>query len=171
LRVFNDYAIQPVTIADERFLWQALYYAAHMDEQPGVSLESAKTDPALAPYVAGWGNMPDLGLVAKLTKDNSAIAAAWVRLMPSGWPLHRYIDSVVPELAIAVLPEYLGRGIGSTLLAALAEAAASRFSAIGLSVRENNPARHLYERFGFIAIATIQNRVGERSVVMKLDLC
>jgi GNAT superfamily N-acetyltransferase len=127
--MLTDYAIQPVTTADESFLWQVLYYAAHMDEQPGISPESAKTDPALAPYVAGLGNGPaDLGFVARLTTDNSATGAAWLRLMPSGWPLHRYINAV-PEIAIAVLPEYLGRGIGSRLLATLAEAAAGRFPA------------------------------------------
>lgn len=169
--MLTDYVIKPATLDDESFLWQALYYAAHMDEQPAVSPELARTDPALAPYVVSWGERPgDLGFVSRLASDGPAIGAAWLRLMPSQWPLYHYINKDIPELAIAVLPKYVGSGIGSRLLTTLAQAAAGRFQAIALSVRENNPGRRLYERFGFVSTATIRNRVGGTSVVMKLDL-
>jgi ribosomal protein S18 acetylase RimI-like enzyme len=169
--MMTEFAIQPATVDDEAFLWQALYFAAHMDEQAGISPESAKNDPALAPYVAGWGDRhSDLGLIARLASKGQAIGAAWIRLMPIGWPLYRYVSSDIPELAIAVLPDYLGCGIGTRLLTTMAEAAAGRFQAIALSVRDNNPARRLYERFGFAAVATIRNRVDGTSLVMKLEL-
>jgi ribosomal protein S18 acetylase RimI-like enzyme len=58
---------------------------------------------------------------------------------------------------LAVLPEYAGRGIGTTLLqtaGALAEQ--SGFPEISLQVwAQNHRARNLYERFGFRSVSTI----------------
>ena len=51
----------------------------------------------------------------------------------------------------------------------LADAAAIH-PAIVLSVRANNPARSLYERLGFTVVAEITNRVGSRSLIMKVAL-
>jgi GNAT superfamily N-acetyltransferase len=165
-----DYSIVAATRASQAFLWQALYYAAHMDEEPNILPESAKTNPALTPYVTGWGDQAgDLGFLA-LTGNRSAVGAAWLRLMPADWPLYRHVGSNIPELAIAVLPNYIGRGVGGKLLRALVEAAGASHPGIVLSVRENNPAKRLYERFGFAAVARITNRVGGTSIVMKLDL-
>jgi ribosomal protein S18 acetylase RimI-like enzyme len=90
--------------------------------------------------------------------------------MPADWPLYRHVDNNIPELTIAVLPNYLGHGIGSVLLAALIEAAKACHPAIALSVRQNNPAKRLYERCGFVPVATITNRLGGVSLVMKLEL-
>lgn len=48
----------------------------------------------------------------------------------------------------------------------LLEAASKVHSAVMLSVRKNNPARHLYERMGFEVVDTALNRVGSESFVM-----
>jgi len=49
-----------------------------------------------------------------------------------------------------------GRGIRSLLLEALIEAArAQRNPALSLSVEPDNPARRLYERYGFQVIGTV----------------
>jgi hypothetical protein len=45
---------------DEHFLWQMLYEAARMDEA-GETVEAAKYNPALARYVAHWGQEHDVG--------------------------------------------------------------------------------------------------------------
>lgn len=75
-----NYTIRPARKTDEPFLWEMLYYAAHMDED-GVAPESARCNAHL---------------------------------------------------------------------------------------RASNPARRLYERFGFTAVAQVTNRVGTRSQVMEL---
>jgi GNAT superfamily N-acetyltransferase len=166
----SDYSIVAAGAEHEPFLREALYYAAHMDEEPNVRPESAKTNPALNPYVVDWrGRAGDLGFVA-VTNSGSPAGVAWLRLMPPDWPLYRYVTCDIPELAIAVLPRYLGRGMGSELLRVLIEASSALHPAIVLSVRHNNPARRLYERIGFHPVANITNRVGGTSVVMKLDL-
>ena len=158
------YAIHPATPADEPFLWEMLFYAANMAEDGATSGEDAKTHPYLAKYVGGWGRAGDLGVVA--ADDGRPIGAAWVRLLAGAEKNYPAIDNDVPELAIAVLPEQIGQGIGGKLLARLLEDAKPIYPAIVLSVREANPARRLYERLGFVVVETITNRVGGRSYVM-----
>ena len=166
----TDYSIVPAGAEHEPFLWKALYYAAHMDEEPSLRPESPKTNPALYPYVADWrGRAGDLGFVA-VTESGSPAGAAWLRLMPTDWPLYRYVRCDIPELAIAVLPNCIGGGVGTKLLKTLIEASKTVHPAIVLSVRQDNPARRLYERFGFHTVANIINRVGGSSLMMKLEL-
>lgn len=60
---------------------------------------------------------------------------------------------------IALLREWRGRGIGSSLVRDAMASAASRGVAIHLSVLFNNPARNLYDRMGFRATAVEHPRV------------
>jgi ribosomal protein S18 acetylase RimI-like enzyme len=155
--------------ADEPFLWQMLYYAAHMDED-GVLAESARTNPDLLGYVENWGEREgDLGLIAEMDLRQSA-GAAWIRIMPADSPLYRIVARGIPELAIAVAPECIGSGIGTRLLTALLDAARKQHRSIALSVRASNPAKRLYERLGFKTVKSIINRVGTESFVMLCDL-
>jgi hypothetical protein len=47
-----------------QFLWTALHWAAHVDEQPGITATDLKHDPSMSGYVDDWGHEGDLGLVA-----------------------------------------------------------------------------------------------------------
>jgi len=163
-----QYSLRLITTEDEPFLWEMLYYAAHMDEgeEP---LESAKTNPDLAPYVTNWGGTGDVGVVVIDSQTQAKIGAAWARRMPLRFPMYDYADPSLPELDIAVRPESLGSGIGSALLTRLLEEARSVHPGMVLSVRANNPAKRLYERLGFVVVAQIANRVGGKSAVMKID--
>ena len=60
------------------------------------------------------------------------------------------IGEAIPELTIALLPEYRGRGMGGKLLDHALSAAKSRFPAVSLSVSESNPDLWLYECAGFV---------------------
>ena|SRR5579859_7767586 len=154
---------------DQPFLWEMLYYAAHMDEG-GEPPESARTNPTLAPYVEGFGRPDDIGVIALDAATGALAGAAWIRRMPAAWPLYRFVDASTPELAIAVTPVHVGRGAGSLMLARLIADAAAIHSAIVLSVRSNNPAKALYERHGFSIVTEITNRVGSTSFIMNLAL-
>jgi len=169
-----NYQIRPAIKTDEPFLWQMLYYAAHMDED-GASLESAKTNSDLMSYVEDWGDRAgDIGFVAQASTGEDA-GAAWIRVMPDDSPLYRVIERGIPELAIAIAPEHIGKGVGALLLRHLLAAAYGSHRARGthpaivLSVRASNPAKRLYERLGFVTVAEITNRVGTHSFVMKVD--
>src|SRR5262245_60996776 len=102
-------AIRPATLADEPFLCEMLFYAANMAEDGATSGEDAKTHPYLAKYVCGWGRAGDVGAVA-VDSSGQPIGAAWVRLLAGAEKNYAAIDDGVPELAIAVLPERVGRG-------------------------------------------------------------
>ena len=71
------------------------------------------------------------------------------------------MDDNTSELSIAVLPEYLGQGVGTQLLTHLFASEYGK-SSISLSVSADNPAARLYERFGFEIISR-----SDRSLTMK----
>jgi GNAT superfamily N-acetyltransferase len=164
-----DVTLRPATPADEPFLWSMLFEASHAgDEVPGP--DALRDVPELARYVEGWGRPTDLGVVAE--RAGAPRGAAWVRLLVGDAAGYGYVDDDTPELAIAVVPGRRDGGVGTLLLAGVLDAARSRFPAVCLSVRADNPARRLYERAGFRAVegSDVTNRVGGTSITMVLRL-
>ena len=108
----------------------------------------------VALYVKAWGRPGDTAVIA--IDGGFPAGAAWYRLFPRERPGYGFVDERTPELAIAVVPNARGKGVGSALLAALLDRArAEGYGAISLSVDRNNAgAIELYERHGF-------ERVGE----------
>jgi ribosomal protein S18 acetylase RimI-like enzyme len=157
------------TKGDEAFLWEMLYFAAHMEEDGEVSSHTAKQNPDLMKYVNGWGRETDVGCVALEPHSKRPIGAAWIRLLIGDEQSTSYVDDDTPELAIAVLPEYLGSGVGTLLLQRLLEAAKQHYPRVVLSVRATNPAKRLYERMGFVVTGEIANRVGTPSLNMVVE--
>jgi ribosomal-protein-alanine N-acetyltransferase len=84
------------------------------------------------------------------------------------------IEPIADVQTIAVVPEYEGRGIGSTLLTRLIGEARGRGAAdVLLEVRADNPrAQQLYLRFGFEQIHTRPRyyRDGVDALIMRLQL-
>jgi ribosomal protein S18 acetylase RimI-like enzyme len=156
-----DCTVRALTIEDEPILWTMLMYAAHE-----TSLASVQSQPMLARYAERWGRIGDIGAVAIL--DKNAIAAAWLRLWTDDDRGFGYIDRAIPELAIAVLPEYRGNGVGSRLLKQVLELSQGLFPAVSLSVRADNPVVNLYQRVGFAKVEDSEtvNRVGDISFNM-----
>lgn len=152
-------ALRPIIAADEHTLWQMLYYAAHMEEDGGKTVADAKTDPFLRRYVEKWGHPDDLGFIAEI--DQSPVGAVWIR--------HLDGDDY-PELAIAVMPDMIGQGIGTLMLHHIINASHGKYKMITLSVRMNNPAYRLYQRFGFETTGEVINRVGTKSYEMVINL-
>jgi ribosomal protein S18 acetylase RimI-like enzyme len=132
---------------------EMLFYAARW--RPSEEAEdrgAVLDDDKVARYVEGWGRPGDLGVIAEW--DGRAVGAAWVRLFTSNRPGYGFVDRETPELSIAVVPEQRGAGIGSALLTALVRAIGEAgYRAVSLSVESDNPARRLYERFGFQTVA------------------
>ena len=157
-------AIRPLTAVDEPFLWEMLYQAIHIPEGVTPPERDIVYQPELAKYVRDWGRPGDYGFVAIDTANNCSVGAAWLRLWTQENKGYGYVDNATPELSIAVLPEYRGKGIGSRLLTRLIEAAQIRYSAISLSVSPDNPALRLYQRFGFEEI----DRCGTSLTMLKV---
>jgi ribosomal protein S18 acetylase RimI-like enzyme len=157
-----NFVIRPLMLEDESIVWGMLRYAAHES-----SIESVRQQPYLARYALNWGRMGDFGYVASID-DLSPIGAAWLRLWLGEDKGFGYVNDEIPELAIAVLPNYRGQGIGTKLLTQILGAAKMKYPAVSLSVRANNLVVRLYERIGFIQIpgSEVVNRAGELSFNM-----
>ncbi len=158
-----------VIVSDTPALWEMLTYAARMPDDLAANIAAAQADPFLQKYVADWGRPGDLGVLAVDERD-SAVGAAWVRLLDHNFHAHNYAAENTPELAIGVRPELRGQGVGTVLMEALIDVCRGHYPALVLSVRAVNPAVHLYQRLGFVTVEEIANRVGTASLVMERNL-
>ena len=108
--------------------------------------------PQAAIFHRGWGRPGDTALVAE--EDGVRLGLAWYRFFTDAEHGEGFVDEATPELAIAVVDGHRGRGVGTALLAAVhARARADGIDRISLSVDHDNPARRLYERLGYVALA------------------
>ena len=123
------------------FLYQAIYLPKGVEPPP----RSVVDRPELQVYIEGFGTRPgDHCLVAEV--GGKVVGAAWCRIMED----YGHIDNDTPSLAISLLPEYRGKGIGTRLLNDLLLLLQENgYRRASLSVQKENPALHLYERAGF----------------------
>jgi GNAT superfamily N-acetyltransferase len=104
--------------------------------------------PEFAKLISGWGRRGDRGIVAD--QDAQAIGAAWFRLWTLECHSYGFIDATTPEVGMAVVRGHRRQGIGRALLQELIGVArADGLPSLSLSVDPFNPARSLYESFGF----------------------
>jgi ribosomal protein S18 acetylase RimI-like enzyme len=147
--VTEAYLMRALTPADQPVLWEMLYQAIYVGEGATPSVREIVQRPELARYLQGWGRPDDVGFAAVDGTSQQVVGAAWMRRWSGDERGYGYVDEETPELSLAVLPEYRGRGIGTALLARLLGVARKRYGAVSLSVAEANPARRLYKRLGF----------------------
>ena len=134
-----DYAIRPLTTADEPILWEMLYQALHTSG--GGPPRDAVKRPEFARYVDGWGRPDDAGFVAHDKESGQLLGAVWIRRLSNR-------RNAPPDLAFAVKPGLRRRGIGAALLTQFVKAHPQQ-STISIRASAKNPAVRLYERFGF----------------------
>ena len=127
------------------FLYQAIYLPEGMEPPP----RSVVDLPELQVYIADFGTRPgDHGILAEAA--GKVVGAALCRIMAD----YGHIDNDTPSLAISLLPEYRGLGIGARLLNALLLLLRENgYQRASLSVQKENPALRLYQRAGFRILA------------------
>ena len=101
-----------------------------------------------------WGSPFDLGLVAQCAGRD--IGAGWLRLLPESTGL-AFVDVFTPQLCMALLPGYRGRGLGRSLLDALRHSAVRQgYAQLSLAVHPDNPACRFYRQQGFRTVGLRQ---------------
>lgn len=142
--------------SDEPFLWEMLYQALYVPEGEPPFPREILQQPEIKIYVENWGADSDQGVIA--FNDDRPVGAAWVRMMKA----FGFVAEDIPELTIAVLPEFRGSGIGSNLMKQLFSFISPNYKAVSLSVTAENPAMKLYQRLGFEIV-----KVAGNSMTMK----
>jgi GNAT superfamily N-acetyltransferase len=153
------FVLQSGAAEDRPFLVEM---ARHVCTREGRALPAAD-DPEVVAFLP---DSPDAVVVVAVDDSDRRLGAAWwvlheppLLLGPTGNPL--------PELAIAVVEDQRGKGIGTALLDALVDRARGRFPALALNVHLLNPAVRLYIREGFKVAAAGRGWYG---VAMTLPL-
>jgi ribosomal protein S18 acetylase RimI-like enzyme len=146
-----EFTIRRAALEDLPFLWEMLFEAAAVSpEIREIGREKALALPFIAHILENFGRAKgDFGFVAE-TADKVPIGAVWARLFPADAKGYGFVSAEIPELAIAVAPDFRGHGAGAKLLEELIKEARNlNFPALSLSVDRRNPALKLYERLGF----------------------
>ena len=140
---------------DLPFLKEMLYFAAFWQIADGIDnakIPNLPDDPQISIIFHEWGKSGDIAFIAE-NEDGQQIGAAWYRFYTLDAHSYGFIDSDIPEIGIAVKPDFRGSGVGTAILKRLIEKAAKRnIRALSLSVERNNYAAELYKKFEFVNI-------------------
>jgi ribosomal protein S18 acetylase RimI-like enzyme len=140
-------SFRPLVPEDQGDLWDWLHVALWDPPPAGLRPREILEDPDVRIYAEKWGRPSDLGIVIQV--DGVDAGACWMRLLPPGMGL-AYVDAETPQLGIALLERFRGRGLGERLMrTALAAAGAAGYRQVALTVHPQNPAVRMYERCGF----------------------
>jgi GNAT superfamily N-acetyltransferase len=148
--VTDTFQFRPATAGDATFLDELTVEAFNwsLDRAP-VTLEQIRSDPALAKYAGPWPGSGEIGVIAESLAGDPA-GAAWLRYFSADDPGYGFVAADVPELTLAVVPDWRGMGLGRLLLAELADASrAAGIARISLSVERANHAAKLYASAGY----------------------
>jgi ribosomal protein S18 acetylase RimI-like enzyme len=157
-----EFRFAPLSASNESFLWEMLYLALYVPPGKPPFPREILQDPDIACYVQGWGRPGDWGLLAY--DGDTPVGAVWLRQWTGDQKGYGYVSPAIPELSIALLPDYRNQGLGSRMLNAVITMAKEHFPGLSLSVVGSSPARLLYERLGFRKVGRIMD-----SLVMLLD--
>ena len=140
-----EYTIRAIKASEypllDEFLYQAIFVPKGIEAPPKSIIQS----PELQVYVKDFGKqMSDQGMVA--VANGKIVGAVWARIMND----YGHIDDRTPSLAISLLKEYRGLGIGTALMRGmLCALRASGYKRASLSVQKTNYAVRMYRKVGF----------------------
>ena len=162
----NEQIVRVMLQSDHKYLDEFLYQAIFIPEGAEPPHRSVINDPEIFIYIKDFGTQPgDLGVVAEI--NGRVVGAAWTRIIPA----YGHIDGETPELAVSVLPEFRGLGIGTKLLNKLFETLRENgYKQTSLSVQKDNPAVNLYLRLGYKITGDRFDHAGNEDYLMVKEL-
>ena len=140
-----DYSIRKIDKGEidllDTFLYEAIFIPEGMEAPPREIINQ----PELQVYVNDFGcKKGDYCFVAMA--DEMIVGAVWARIMND----YGHIDDEIPSLAISLLKEYRGYGIGTKLMELmLLELRKQGYKKTSLAVQKMNYAVRMYEKVGF----------------------
>ena len=157
--------IRQMTAKDYSLLEDFLYHAIYIPPGEEMPKRELIFEPEIFIYIKDFGGKDDCGVIAEI--DGKAVGAAWTRIIPA----YGNIDVHTPELAISILPEFRGHGIGTDLMnylfGLLREHGYIRTS---LSVQQDNPAVRFYQRLGYEITDEKLDHAGHEDYIMVKNL-
>lgn len=140
--------VRKATSDDLPFIQLMLYEAANRPGDTWPTIEESINESRNRRFWVDWPRKGDMGWIAE--SQASPIGAAWIRYF-SGPDLSPVDEPEVPVLAIGVVADHRGRGVGGLLMdALLAGAREDGIREISLTTGLfNEPALRLYRRCGF----------------------
>ena len=131
------------------FLRDMLYMALYVPKNKPSFPFSIIDNPELRKYFENFGSRRrDKAIIA--IREKEFIGIVWGRLYSSSRPGYGFISEDIPEITLAVKPQYRNQGIGSALLSEICDYYKGKSTtAISLSVDKRSPAKALYKRAGF----------------------
>jgi len=156
------YNIRGIIPADYPHMENFLYHAIYIPADEVLPPRDVIFDPEIYVYIKNFGSLPaDCGTVAEI--DGNIVGMAWARIIPA----YGNIDENTPELAISVLSEFRGGGIGAALMAKLFDELRERgHTRTSLSVQKNNPAVRFYQRLGYRITDEKLDHAGHEDYIM-----
>lgn len=140
--------VRELTGTDAGLLEQFTFLALWPPQIVALPSAQLRADPRLQQYWQGFGRPGDIGFAALI--GSQTVGASWARIIPAGYG---HVDALTPELSIAVVPEWRGKGVGTQLMDVLLDSLADAgYQSVSLSVQQTNPAVRLYKRFGFTVV-------------------
>lgn len=147
-KINNVYTVRKMTSNEYGVLSDFTYKAIFIPDGAVAPPKTIVNTPELRIYYDKFGQFPlDTAFAAEF--QGKVVGAAWARIIND----YGHVNDDTPSVAIAVLEDHRGKGIGTALLEKLlAELGHFGISAASLSVQKENPAVHLYERLGFVTV-------------------
>lgn len=151
---------------DVPFLWEMLYESMYVPEGNEPFSRDIIHDPYLSKYVEGWGRDGDLGSIA-VNSEGESMGSITARFFNSNNKGFGYVSDYIPELGMAIMPRFRGKGMGTALMQALFDQLKEKdIKQVSLSVDPGNLAAvTLYKRFGFKEVGMV-----DTSVTMVADI-
>ncbi|WP_309132871.1 GNAT family N-acetyltransferase [Brevibacterium sp.] len=98
------------------------------------------------------------------SRERDIIGLAWLRLSTEESTGFGWVAADIPELSLAVRPEYQAHGVGTRLLeAACSLARMSGHHAVSLAIEDGNTAADLFHKRGFVAVG----RNGDSDILVR----
>ena len=138
-------------------LYEAIFVPPGAQPPPREVLDA----PELQVYIDHFGGKKDDHCLVAVVDEN-IVGAVWTRIMHD----YGHLDDETPSFAIALLPPWRGRGMGTELMRRmLALLRQKGYARASLAVQKKNYAVRMYEKVGFKTVAE-----NDQEYIMLCDL-